>query len=107
MRRNEMASQERARTKNGLVRKLGIIGVVASLTLAACGTALTGTVQTTADRQSVLSDPDNPYWSRNTVISEPGVQLSTLGDPDNPYWSRNRATVAANDTVDQPHPRPY
>jgi hypothetical protein len=80
-----MATQERARTTNGIVRKLGIIAVGASLTLAACGTseALSGTVQTSSHSQSVLSDPDNPYWSHNT------------------------AAPAANDTIDQPHPRPY
>jgi hypothetical protein len=51
-----MATEERARTTNGIVRKVGIIAVGASLTLAACGTsgALSGTVQTSSDRQSVL-----------------------------------------------------
>lgn len=104
-----MATQERPKTTNGIVRKLGIIAIGASLTLAACGTseALSGTVQTTSDRQSVLSDPDNPYWSRNTAVFEASEQLSTLGDPDNPYWSRNTATATADDAVDQPHPRPY
>jgi hypothetical protein len=104
-----MATHERAKTTNGPARKVWVIAVAASLTLAACGTSgsLSGTVQVSNDRQSVLSDPDNPYWARNTAIVQPSVGLSTLGDPDNPYWSRNTATANANDAVDQPHPRPY
>ena len=104
-----MATQERARTANGIVGKLGIVALGASFVLAACGTseALTSTVQTSGDRQSVLADPDNPYWSRNTAMIETSSQRSMLRDPENPHWSRNIATATANDGLDQPHPRPY
>ena len=98
-----MATNERSKTTNGAFRKLGILAVGASLALAACGTsdALSGTVQTAGDRQSVLRDPDNPYWSRNTATVETGGHQSVLRDPDNPYWSGNTATSAAKDAVDQ------
>jgi hypothetical protein len=104
-----MATQERARITNGLVRKLGIIAFGAGLVLAACGTSevRSGTIQTTGERQSVLGDPENPYWSRNTAVFEASKQQSRFGDPGNPHWSRNTATETTNDTVDQPHPRPY
>ncbi|MGH2471069.1 MAG: hypothetical protein ACRDG6_01500 [Candidatus Limnocylindria bacterium] len=103
-----MATHERTRTRNGIVRKLGILAVGASLTLAACGTseALSGAVQTTSDRQSVLTDPDNPYWSRNTAVLETSEQRSILKDPDNPYWSHTTAT-AADDVVERHGPRPH
>jgi hypothetical protein len=98
-----MATNERSKTTNGALRKLGILAFGASLALAACGTSdvLSGTVQTTSDRQSVLRDPDNPYWSRNTAGVETGGHQSVLRDPDNPYWSDNTATPAANDTVER------
>ncbi|HEY8786002.1 MAG TPA: hypothetical protein VIN63_05955 [Candidatus Limnocylindria bacterium] len=80
-----MATRERTKTTNGVLRKLGILALGASLTLAACGTSevLSGAAQTSGDRQSVLRDSENPYWSHNTT------------------------TPAASDAVDQPHPRPY
>lgn len=80
-----MASQERTKTTNASLRKLGILALGASLTLAACGTSevLSGTAQTTVEHQSVLRDPENPHWSGNTV------------------------TPAENDAVDQRAPRPY
>jgi hypothetical protein len=79
------------------------------LALAACGASgvLSGTAQSNSDRQSVLRDPDNPYWSRNTAVIETGTHRAILGDPGNPYWSRNTATPDANDAVDQRGPRPY
>ncbi len=103
-----MATQGRPATTNGIIRKLGIIAVGASLTLAACGTSevLSGAVQTTSDRQSVLTDPDNPYWSRNTAVFETSEQRSMLKDPDNPYWSHTTAT-AADDVVERRGPRPH
>ena len=98
-----MATNERSRTTNSALRKLGILAVGASLALAACGKSqvLSETVATTAERQSVLRDPDNPYWSRNVAAFEKGEHPSVLRDPDNPYWSRNTATPPANDAVDQ------
>jgi hypothetical protein len=103
-----VATQERAKTTNEVLRKVWILAVGASLTLASCGTsqALSETVPTTADRQSVLRDPDNPYWSRNTALFETGERRSVLGDPDNPHWSRNTVAPAANDVVDQRGQRP-
>jgi hypothetical protein len=98
-----MATNERSKTTNAALRKLGILAVGASLGLAACGTSetLSGTVQTAGERQSVLRDPDNPYWSRNTATIEIGGHQSVLRDPDNPYWARNTATPAAKDAVEQ------
>ena len=80
-----MATKERTKTTNGVLRKLGILALGASLTLAACGTSevLSGAAQTTSEHQSVLRDPANPHWSGNT------------------------ATPAADDGVDQRAPRPY
>jgi ABC-type glycerol-3-phosphate transport system substrate-binding protein len=80
-----MATHEPAETTNGVVRKVGILALAASLTLAACGTSevLSGTAQTAGEHQSVLRDPENPHWSGNS------------------------GTPTANDTVDQRAPRPY
>ena len=80
-----MATHERPDTTNGLLRKLGILALGASLTLTACGTSevLSGTAQTAGEHQSVLRDPANPYWSGST------------------------ATPATDDGVDQRAPRPY
>ena len=80
-----MATHERAETTNGLLRKLGLLALGASLTLTACGTSdvLSGTAQTTGEHQSILRDPANPYWSGNT------------------------ATPASDDGVDQRAPRPF
>ena len=104
-----MATRERTKTTNGVLRKLGILALGASLTLAACGTtaARSSTVQITGDHQSVLRDPANPSWSHNTAVVEAGARRSVLGDSGNPYWSHNTATPAADDGVDQRAPRPY
>ena len=97
-----MATNERSKITNGALRKLGILAVGASLTLAACGASevLSGTVQAQSERQSVLRDPDNPYWSRNTAAVATSGHQSVLRDPDNPFWS-NTATSALKDAVDQ------
>jgi hypothetical protein len=97
-----MATHERPDTTNGVLRKLGILALGASLTLAACGAseALSGTAQTVGDRQSVLRDPDNPYWSGNTATVGTSEHRSVLRDPDNPYWTGN-TVPATNDAVDQ------
>ena len=104
-----MASQERTKTTNANLRKLGILALGASLTLAACGTSqvLMQTVDTSADRQSVLRDPENPQWSHTTATVVTREGQAVLRDPENPYWSRNTAAPAADDTVKQPAPRPY
>ena len=59
-----MASHEQPKTTNGLVRKLGILALGASVALAACGTTAvrSGTVQIGGERESVLRDPANPSW---------------------------------------------
>lgn len=103
-----MAIQERTKTGSANLRKLGILALGASLTLAACGTSvvLSGTGQTTTEHQTMLRDPENPHWSGNTAAVETSEQASTLMGSE-PYWSHDTATPAANDAVDQPHPRPY
>jgi hypothetical protein len=80
-----MATNERSEITNGVLRKLGVLAVGATLALAACGTSevLSGTAQTAGEHQSVLRDPENPHWSGN------------IGTP------------TANDTVDQRGPRPH
>ena len=104
-----MVTHERTTTSKGVLRKLGILAIGASLALAACGTTAvrSGTVQITAERQSVLRDPANPSWSHNTTVVEAGARRSVLGDSGNPYWSHNTATPATDDGVDQRGPRPY
>jgi len=98
-----MATNERSKITNGALRKLGILAVGASLTLAACGASevLSGTVQAQSERQSVLRDPDNPYWSHNTAAVATSGHQSVLRDPDNPFWSSNTATSAPKNAVDQ------
>ena len=104
-----MATNERLNQTNGILAKLGILAVGASLTLAACGTsqALSETVATAVDRQSALGDPANPHWSRNTATFVTREARSILRDPENPNWSGNTVGPAANDAVDQRAPRPY
>ena len=104
-----MASNERSSTSKGVLRKLGILAIGASIALAACGTtaAQSGTVQITGERQSVLRDPANPSWSHNTAVVEADARRSVLGDSGNPHWSHNTATPAADDGVVQRAPRPY
>src|SRR2546421_5608031 len=104
-----MATHERPETTNGLLRKLGILALGASLTLTACGTSevLSGTAQTTREHQSVLRDPENPYWSGSTAVFETTEHRSVLRDSDNPYWSRNTAAPAANEAVAQRGGRPH
>jgi hypothetical protein len=104
-----MATNERANHTNGILAKLGILAVGASLTLAACGTSqvLSETIATTAERQSVLGDPENPHWSRNTATFVTREARSILRDPGNPHWSGNTVGPTANDAIDQRGGRPY
>jgi len=104
-----MVTQERTTTTNVVLRKLAILALGASLTLAACGTSevLSGTAQIAGERLSVLRDPANPHWSGNTAVFETSAHQSVLRDPENPYWSGNTATPAANEAIDQRRRGPY
>ena len=104
-----MATKERSKTTNGALRKLGILAVGASLTLAACGTSevLSSTTRTAAERQSVLRDPDNPYWSGRTATFVTRDERAILRDPENPYWSGNSVAPAADGAIDRRGRRPY
>ena len=80
-----MATRERTKTTNGVLRKLGILALGASLTLAAWERARSFPARHDLGRPSVgTRDSENPYWSHNTTTPAPNGQPSTSLKP-RPY----------------------